>query len=72
MRFAQLERSLHGVGVERIEHALDAFAAEVPGLGVELDVVRIRDLLYEYYYLHAHFTPIQPEMTMRWTSLVPS
>ena len=72
MRLAQPQRRLHGVGVEGVEHALDSLAAEVPGLGVELDVVRVRDLLYKHYYFHSHFTPIQPEMTMRCTSLVPS
>ena len=38
------ERRLNGVRVERVHYALNALALEVAGLGIELYVVRIRNL----------------------------
>ena len=47
------QRGLHGVRVERVHYALHAFALQVAGLGIELDVVRVRNLFYEYKYFHS-------------------
>ena len=43
--FFKLHRSLYCVCVEGVYHALHALALEVTGLGIELNVVRIGNLL---------------------------
>ena len=77
----ELQRRFDSVCVERVHDALHALAVEIAGLGVELDVCRIRNLFYEYKYLHAvcipsgktHFwASTVPPMTMRRISFVPS
>ena len=48
----ELDGGLDRVRVERIYHALHALAAQVPGLGIELDVVRVRHLFDKNKYFH--------------------
>ena len=76
----QAQRRLHGVRVQRVHDALDALALQVAGLGVQLNVVRIRDLLYKYDYFHlfslsdAYYfcARMVPPISMRRISFVPS
>lgn len=53
------ERRLHSVGVKGVHYALYSLSLEVAGLGIELHIVRIRDLLYKNYDLHLISLSIQ-------------
>ena len=80
----QLDGSLHGIGIQRIELAGDTFAHDVAGLGIQFDIIRVGDLFDKYQNLHGWkkllcekctwiYLPITaPLMTMRRISLVPS
>ena len=50
--FLQLQCALYGICVKGVEDALYTLALEVTGLGIQLNIVRIGNLLYKYEYFH--------------------